>query len=130
MNDIYEIKLFDIYWFNYLFLVVFILLLLLYFYLRSDKNIKNDTITSILDYKYDGLTYKKIDLIFREYFEYIWVNNAFSKTLVELKKEDINKSIISLFEKNYKMQFSSEKQNKKQNEHILDKLKDILKNEY
>ena len=130
MNDIYWIKLFDVFWFNYWFLIIFFWFLIIYLIFIKKKIKNNNIISQILSLKSNDLTYKKIDTIFREYFEYIWINKAFSKTLEEFKGDNIKKEIISLFEKNYKMQFSLKVQNKKQNENILNDFKNILKDEY
>ena len=130
MNDIYWIKLFNVSWFNYWFLIIFFWFIIIYFIFINKKSKKKNIISEILLLNSNDLTYKKIDTIFREYFEFIWINKAFSKTLEEFKCDNIKKEIISLFEKNYKMQFSSKLQNKKQNDDILNDFKNILKDEY
>ncbi len=51
--------------------------------------------------------YKQLNLIFRNYFEYLWVENAYTKTYSDLKWDNIEKKLFWMFEKSYFEEFSS-----------------------
>lgn len=50
--------------------------------------------------------YSQLNEIFREYFEYIWVENAFTKTLKELQNDNIPEKVFAMFEKSYYEEFN------------------------
>lgn len=50
--------------------------------------------------------YSQLNEIFREYFEYIWVENAFTKTLKELQDDNIPEKVFAMFEKSYYEEFN------------------------
>jgi hypothetical protein len=50
--------------------------------------------------------YSQLNEIFREYFEYIWVKNAFTKTLKELQNDNIPEKVFAMFEKSYYEEFN------------------------
>ena len=64
---------------------------------------------------------------FREYFEILWIRNSDKLTLSEIKKLDLNKSLISLFEKSYLNEFSNKKDLIKEKIELIDKLIKTIK---
>ena len=51
--------------------------------------------------------YGKLNLLFRGYFEIIWIKWALKLTLKELQTKDINSEILKLFEESYYLEFSN-----------------------
>lgn len=129
---------------NYIFiiLIIFLALFFIYFYKKEDnQKFKNIETLNFLDVFIANLLLfkkEKIDLErtvfynelwekFREYFNYIWIENSESLTLMELKTKNIDKKLLNLFEKIYFYEFDNKEEDIKQREKIIDNFIKIIK---
>jgi len=53
--------------------------------------------------------YEQLNKYFREYFDFLWFHNTDILTLKEIKTLDLDKKILSLFEKSYLNEFNDKK---------------------
>ena len=136
--------------YNFILLQLFIIFLLIWVYIyyafflnKKSKSIHNDKdailtkkkkiIKWLLKLKKNIDTYGKsnfyelLNSYFREYFEILWIRNSDKLTLSEIKKLDLNKSLISLFEKSYLNEFSNKKDLIKEKIELIDKLIKTIK---
>lgn len=130
---------YSIYDFNYVFLIVLLLLILLYIYNKKDISnfiSKDDNkpkidfekiiITKLKNLKKESnitqknLFFEELNLIFREYFKYIWIKDSHIKTFEELFKDIENKNILSLFKESYYNEFNSLKEDSKKRIKLID----------
>ncbi len=51
--------------------------------------------------------YAQLNLIFREYFEYLWIQNCYIKSYWDFKKDVIEQKLFWMFEKSYFEEFSA-----------------------
>jgi len=129
-------------WFmDFIFYQFFILLLLIILYLYYKKfihknkkkkikwpNFKKNLLESLKKLKKHGikwdksLFYSELNSAFRKYFEILWIENSDTLTLNDVKKLDLNKSIINLFEKSYLCEFSDKTDTNKIRLELVDKL--------
>ena len=136
--------------YNFILLQLFIIFLLIWVYIyyafflnKKSKSIHNDKdailtkkkkiIKWLLKLKKNIDTYGKsnfyelLNSYFREYFEILWIRNSDKLTLSEIKELDLNKSLISLFEKSYLNEFSNKKDLIKEKIELIDKLIKTIK---
>lgn len=52
--------------------------------------------------------YTELNILFRRYFLYIWIDLADKKTLAELRKDTIDNKILDIFSKSYMYEFSTQ----------------------
>lgn len=135
ISDIKPIKGADGIFHEFMYYQIFIILLLILLYLYNIKiNKKEDQLTlseqciiknynmkvkfliknlRILLKSADVLDktefYEKLNKIFREYFNLLWVEYADIMTLKEIKGLDLDKDLILLFEKSYLNEFNAKK---------------------
>lgn len=150
-DDIKPIKDINSWFYNFIFfqLVIITLLVGLYFYYAFIKNKKKSKkkIINNFELRLDensklvkklkwlkkasklekSLFYEKLNSLFREYFKILWINNSDLLTLNELKQLDLNKILISLFEKSYLNEFNDKKDSTLERIEIIDKLIKIIK---
>ena len=136
--------------YNFILLQLFIIFLLIWVYIyyafflnkksKSIPNEKNTILTKkkkiikwLLKLKKNIDAYSKsnfyelLNSYFREYFEILWIRNSDKLTLSEIKELDLNKSLISLFEKSYLNEFSNKKDLIKEKIELIDKLIKTIK---
>jgi|SaaInlStandDraft_7_1057024.scaffolds.fasta_scaffold03536_6 hypothetical protein len=136
--------------YNFILLQLFIIFLLIWVYIyyafflnKKSKSIHNDKdailtkkkkiIKWLLKLKKNIDAYSKsnfyelLNSYFREYFEILWIRNSDKLTLSEIKELDLNKSLISLFEKSYLNEFSNKKDLIKEKIELIDKLIKTIK---
>lgn len=139
-----------LYNFIYYQLLIILLLILLYFYylyinnkkknkdlkvaeIKSAKDINKQLIKKIkiLLKKVDELNktefYEKLNKLFREYFEILWIKNNEMMTLKEIKELNLDKDLIQLFEKSYLSEFNDKNDTKEKREEIINEFLKILK---
>jgi len=139
LKDIRNLK-YSIFDFNFIFLVVILVWLYLYIKFWIKNNLKqNDLLnnqnkiinieTIIFDLKklkrqrnklIKNEFYKKLNLIFRKYFHFIWIVDSYSKTYKELSSKINNKEILSLFKQSYYTEFDSSDDNSENREKIIE----------
>jgi hypothetical protein len=136
--------------FIYYQLLIILLLVFLYFYylyinnkkknkdlemaeIKSAKDINKQLIKKIkiLLKKIEELSktefYEKLNKIFREYFDIIWIKNNEMMTLKEIKELSLDENLIQLFEKSYMSEFNDKEDSKEKREEIINEFLKILK---
>lgn len=124
---------FDFKNFGFLWIFIFLFFIIFYFILDKflsknnlNKDIKNENtveekvdINTLMLSKIEILSeqsesldkvefYSKLSVIFREYFDDLWIKNSFIKTFEELKSDTIDSKLFWMFEKSYYEEFNDE----------------------
>lgn len=63
--------------------------------------------------------YTELNMLFRRYFLYIWIPLADKKTLLELKKDNIDSKILDIFSMSYLYEFTSKSDNLSDRKQII-----------
>ena len=71
--------------------------------------------------------YEQLNKTFREYFDFLWYKDTDLLTLKEIKLLDIDKKLISLFEKSYLNEFNDKKDTQTLRKKIISDLVKIIK---
>lgn len=80
-------------------------------YIKKEKeNIYQDILNLSEDMEdiWKDVFYADLNYLFRRYFVYLWVNNAYNMTLKELQNQKIENKIFDIFSKSYMYEFSLE----------------------
>ncbi|MFK7780639.1 MAG: hypothetical protein QM490_05925 [Candidatus Gracilibacteria bacterium] len=139
------------YEFMYYQVFIIILLILLYFYnikiSKKKETIKNIEKNEIKNFKITKNLliknikkllksveilnktefYEKLNKFFREYFDLTGIKNTDTMTLKEIKKLDLNKNLILLFEQSYFNEFNDKKDTVKGREKLIINFIKIIK---
>ena len=71
--------------------------------------------------------YEILNILFRNYFNLLWVQNSHFLTLKEIKKLNLNKNLILLFEQSYLNEFNKINNSEKNKDLIIDEFIKLLK---
>lgn len=63
--------------------------------------------------------YRQLNIIFRNYFVFLWIQNAHKKTYEELKKQNIEEKIFTMFMKSYFEEYNHEDDSQSQRKQMI-----------
>lgn len=89
---------------------------------RKLRKLKKDRIT-----ENKSIFYELLNWYFRDYFQYLWITESDILTLKELKDTDLDKELLTLFEKSYYCEFNDIKDSEKDRIDMIDRLLNIIK---
>ena len=151
-EDINSVRYFTMFYKDFIYIPIYIFIFLLIVYLilskytskitfkKKNNHIKKENHNLILKNKLLKLSkelnhlnenefYWKLNILFKKYFENIWIKEIFNLTLKELKEKGIKNNILNLFEESYYLEFSSKTSNIDTRKKIIHTFIDYL-NEY
>ncbi len=148
-NDIKKIRWPSIQLYNFIWYQSIIILLLIflyfynYFFVNKKKKIntkvdvllenKNKLILKLKNFKKNSEKlnksefYSELNSYFREYFSLLNISNSDILTLADIKKSNLDKNLISLFEKSYLSEFKNTKNESKNRLETVDELIKMIK---
>lgn len=140
LKDIKNFK-YSIFDFNFIFVLIILFLVLLYFYLKNlnnkdSSNFKLNNNNLVINSKEDLIVklkklkrlrnklnknefYEKLNIIFRDYFDFLWLKWSKTKTFDELSKNIKNENILSIFKESYYNEFNSKEDSIENREKII-----------
>ncbi len=91
----------------------------------SQDDFKNQLVNKLaqLENKSEWLSkndfYAQLNLIFREYFEFLWIQNCYIKSYWDFKKDAIEQKLFWMFEKSYFEEFSATQDSQVQRKQMI-----------